>query len=214
MAIIPAELRRTDLRDSILKAMLAAYEVNRERHDPALGDTALTFGIHTWTSSTHYLQIEMQEVPGASSAVVNQSLEITLGRCRLRVLKLGNSETDNPWHCFPDHAGPAARMGRFEQLEFRLGLEEIEPLDWVIGHYGSAEDGLRAVRLQAVGSERSEDGRITKWNAVETIYEPAGDVVPLTVIAGDQADSVNIPEPDVALKPESPAEEVDRSQPS
>jgi hypothetical protein len=214
MALIPPELQNTDLRDSILKALLSAYEVNRERHDPSVGDTALTFGIHTWSSSTYYLQIEMQEVAGTACTVVNQSLEISIGRCRLRVLKLGNSETDNPWHCFPDHAGPASRMGRNEQLELKLGLEEIEPLDWVIGHYGTSEDGLRAVRLQAVGSERSEDGRITKWNAVDTIYEAVGDVMPLTVITGDQADSVPIPEPDVALKPESPGEEVDRSQPS
>jgi hypothetical protein len=188
--------------------------VNQERHDPGVGDTALTFGIHTWASSTYYLAREMQEVPGASCVVANQSLEIKVGRCRLRVLKLGSSEVDNPWHCFPDHAGPASRMGRNEQLEFSLGLEEVEPLDWVIGHYGSAEEGLRAIRLQAVGSERSEDGRITKWSAVVPIYEIATDTVPLTVIVGEQADSVPIPEPDVALKSDSQREEVDRSRQS
>src|SRR5579859_4889566 len=132
MPIIPPELQRTDLRSAIVQALQLAYDVNRERHDPSLGDTALTFGIHTWSSSTHYLQIEMREVPGAACTVLNQSLEIALGRCRLRVLKLGNAETDNPWQSFPDHAGPASRMGRFEQLELKLGLEEVESLDWVI----------------------------------------------------------------------------------
>jgi hypothetical protein len=157
-----------DLREAILRALRASYEVNQERHDPSVGDTALTFGIHTWTSSTFYLPRELHEVAGTTCSVANQSLEIKVGRCRLRVLKLGASEMDNPWHCFPDHAGPASRMGRNEQLELSLGLEEIEPLDWVIGHYGSAEEGLRAVRLQAVGTERSEDGRITKWSEVLT----------------------------------------------
>jgi hypothetical protein len=214
VAIIPAELQSNQLRDAILRALRASYDVNQERHDPSVGDTALTFGIHTWTSSTYYLPREMQHLPGTSFAVANQSLEIKVGRCRLRVLKLGSSEIDNPWHCFPDHAGPASRMGRNQQLEFSLGLEEIEPLDWVIGHYGSAEEGLRAVRLQAVGSERSEDGRITKWSAVVPIYEVATDALSLRVIAGDQADSVPIPEPDVALKPDSQQEEVDRSRPS
>lgn len=214
MAVVPAELRGLALRDAILRALRASYEVNQERHDPSVGDTALTFGIHTWTSSTYYLQREMKEVSGTSSTVANQSLEIKIGRCRLRVLKLGNSEIDNPWHCFPDHAGPASRMGRNEQLELSLGLEEIEPLDWVIGHYGSAEEGLRAVRLQAVGAERSEDGRITKWSAVVPIYEMTADAVSLSVIAGDQADSVPIPEPNVALKPDAQREEVDRSRPS
>jgi hypothetical protein len=214
VAVVPVELQSTALRNAILRALRASYEVNQERHDPSVGDTALTFGIHTWTSSTYYLQREMQEVSGTTWTVANQSLEIKIGRCRLRVLKLGNSEVDNPWHCFPDHAGPASRMGRNEQLELSLGLEEIEPLDWVIGHYGSAEDGLRAIRLQAVGTERSEDGRITKWSSVVPIYEMSAEAVSLSVITGDQADSVPIPEPDVALKPDSQQEEADRSGPS
>ncbi len=196
-------------------ALRRAYDVNRERHDPTVGDTPMTFGIHTWTSSIHYLQIELASVEGVTCIVSNQSAEIRIGRCRLRVLKLGNSEADNPWHSFPDHVGPASRMGRYEQLVLDLGLEDVEPLDWVIGHYGSADEGLRAVRLQAVGSERSEDGRITRWSAILRLYEAeTGAVpVPLTVIDGDQADVVPIPEPDVALKPDA-KEEGDRSHPS
>jgi hypothetical protein len=213
MAFIPAEIQRTELQDAIMRALRASYDVNQERHDPSVGDTPLTFGIHTWTSSTHYLQIEMPTVEGALCNVLNQSLEIKLGRCRLRVLKLGNSEADNPWECFPDHIGPASRMGRNEQLVLELGVEDIEPLDWVIGHYGCAEEGLRAVRLQAVGSERSGDGRITRWSAVVPLYEAGDDPLTLTVLDGEQPDAVPIPEPDVALKPQA-EQEADQSLPS
>ncbi len=156
--------------------------------------------------------MELGRVDGATWTVVNQSIEIKLGRYKLRVLKLGQSEADDPWHSFPDHVGPATRMGRNEQLVLKLGLEDFAPLDWVIGHYGSADDGLRAVRLQAVGTERSEDGRITRWSAVLPIYEAVGVPVSLTVIDGEQPDAVPIPEPDIALKQD--AQESDRSQPS
>lgn len=214
MAIVPPEIQRSDLHDAIMRALRLTYEVNQDRHDPSVGDTPMTFGLHTWTSSTFYLQRELADVAETTWTVANQSIEVKTGRCRLRIHKLGNSEDDNPWQSFPDHAGPAARMGRVVQLTLDLGLEEIEPLDWVIGHYGSAEEGLRAVRLQAVGSERSEDGRITRWSAILPIFEAGGAPLMLTVIEGEQPDAVPIPEPDVTLKPEVPEQEVERGESS
>lgn len=210
MPRIPADIERQDLHDAILAALRRAYDVNMERHDPGVGDTALTFGIHTWTSSTFYLQRELETIDGVTYSVANQSIEIRVGRCTLRVLKLGNSETDDPWHSFPDHVGPASRLGL--QLELGLGLEDMEPLGWVIGHYGNADEGLRAVHLQAVGSERSEDGKITRWSAVLPIFEATTSPLSLTVLDREQPDSVTIPEPDVALRPS--AEEVGRGQSS
>jgi hypothetical protein len=210
--ILPPELEDPALRRSILAALRRTYEVSQDRHDPNAGDDALTFGIHTWKSSTHFLPIELGALgDGVSWQVANQSLEVRVGRCRLRVLKLGTSDADNPWHCFPDHPGPAARMGRSEQLELSLGLEE--PLDWVIGHYGSVEDGLRAVRLQAVGNERSDDGRITRWSAIETLFEVGSPSrADLRVLRGAHDDVVAIPEAKVALRNEA-TEETD-GQPS
>lgn len=214
MPLVPPEIQRTDLHDAILAALRLTYEVTQDRHDPTVGDTPMTFGLHTWTSATFYLQRELASVQGAEWTVISQSLEIRLGRCRLKVHKLGNSEDDNPWQSFPDHVGPASRMGRCVQLMLDLGLPEIEPLDWVIGHYGSAEEGLRAVRLQAIGSERSEDGRITRWNDVVPIFEAGGAPLTFTIVEGEQPDAVPIPEPDIALKPPAVEEEADRGRPS
>jgi hypothetical protein len=195
---VPPEIRRPDLRHAIIRALQTSYDVSQERHDPGVGDTALTFGIHTWASSTFYLVRELTGLTDLACTVANQSLEARVGRCRLRALKLGGSEADNPWHSFPDHVGPASRMGRAVQLELQLGLESIEPLDWIIAHYGNPDEGLRAVRLQAVGSERSEDGRITRWRAIETIYEAGA--VSLTVLAGAQPDVVAIAEAELTLR--------------
>jgi hypothetical protein len=159
---------------AIVASIVRAYAENQDRHDPAVGDDALTFGIHLWKSGSFFLSERLGAVPGIMAEVVNQSLTVQVGRCRLRVHKLGDSELDNPETSFPNHAGPAARMGRVEQLSFKFRgrlHERDEYLDWVIGHYGSPDDGLRAVRLQAVGNERALDGKISRWEAIETLLD-------------------------------------------
>jgi len=200
---VPPELLRPDVRDAAKTAMMRTYEVNQERYNPELGDNPLAFGILVWTSSILFLGSELGKLDGVECSVVHNSIEIRVGRCRLRSHKLGRSAADNPWHCFPEHVGPAARMGRFDQLDLDLGLEAVEPLDWVIGHYGSPEEGLEAIRLQAIGELRSEDGRITAWRAIDTIYEvPRPAAVDLTVLKGGQADAVPIPEPEIGIREE------------
>jgi len=173
-ASFPTELQRPNVQQAIVRALARAYIESQDRHDPALGDDAMTFGIHVWKSGAFFLVQELADIPGASTEDRSQSLDILIERCRLRLHKLGNSELDNPSTSFPGHVGPATRMGRvvYEQLEFKLVLEEREVyLDWVIGHYGSADDGLRAIRLQAVGDERALDGTICRWEAIETVLD-------------------------------------------
>src|SRR5512143_1988951 len=111
---LPTELQRPEIVDAILQSIVRAYAENQDRHDPAVGDDALTFGIHLWKSGTFFLVGRLAGVPGVTADVVNQSLIIQIGRCRLRVHKLGDSEFDNPQASFPTHIGPAARMGRME----------------------------------------------------------------------------------------------------
>lgn len=199
---LPAELQRPEVQGAVVDSIVRAYAENQDRHDPAVGDDALTFGIHLWKSGTLFLSDRLGAIPGITAEVVNQSLTVQVGRCRLRVHKLGDSEFDNPETSFPNHAGPAARMGRVEQLSFKFRgrpRERDEYLDWVIGHYGSPEDGLRAVRLQAVGNERALDGKISRWEAIETLFdvskrETASPGSPPT------DDVVVAPEPAIALR--------------
>jgi hypothetical protein len=148
-----------------------------------------------------FMAQELAEVPAVSTEEISHSLAIITGRCRLRVHKLGTSEHDDPMVCFPNNAGPASRMGGEDrQLAFDLGEPgTVEYLHWVIGHYGSADEGLRAVRLQAVGSDRALDGKITRWEDVVTIFDAGeGNAIPVAQPARDD-DVVVVPEPAVAL---------------
>lgn len=185
-----------------MRALRMTYEENQDRHDPDIGHDAITFGSAVWRSGVHFLAKELANVPGVTTEEVNQSLAILAGRCRLRVHKLGTSEHDDPMACFPNSAGPASRMGgEYRQLAFNLSEPDtVEYLDWVIGHYGSADGGLRAVRLQAVGSERALDGKISRWEAVVTLFDISeGAVAPIA--GGTRQDDVVIaPEPAVTLR--------------
>jgi hypothetical protein len=118
------------------------------------------------------------------------------------VHKLGTTELDDPTTSFPNNIGPATRMGGVDrQLTLDLGdIESTEYLDWVIGHYGSADDGLRAVRLQAVGSERALNGAISRWTAIETLFDASQNGAVTASIPSATDDTVVAPEPAVALR--------------
>lgn len=199
---LPLELQRPDLQAAIVHALRLTYEENQDRHDPDIGHDAITFGSAVWRSSVFFLSRELKPITGVTAEEVSQSLAILVGRCRLRVHKLGTSELDDPETSLPNNVGPATRMGGTDrQLTLDLGdTESTEYLDWVIGHYGSAEDGLRAVRFQAVGSERAQNGSISRWGTIETIFDAsaAGATSPRTHEVAD--DLVVAPEPSVALR--------------
>lgn len=213
---LPAELQRPEVQGAIIDSIVRAYAENQDRHDPAVGDDALTFGIHLWKSGTFFLAERLGAIPEITAEVVNQSLTVQVGRCRLRVHKLGDSEFDNPETSFPNHAGPAARMGRVEQLSFKFRgrlRERDEYLDWVIGHYGSPDEGLRAVRLQAVGNERALDGKIARWEAIETLIDVSKRETPSPVLP--PADDVVVaPEPAIALRVVTADEGANSSHPA
>ncbi len=201
-ATLPLELQRPDLQAAVVRALKLTYDENQDRHDPEIGHDAITFGSAVWRSSVFFLTRELKPIAGVTSEEINQSLAILAGRCRLRVHKLGGSELDDPAASFPNNVGPATRMGGTDrQLTLDLGdVENTEYLDWVIGHYGSADDGLRAVRFQAVGSERALNGSISHWGAIETIFDasPDGSVSARQVDTPD--DVVVAPEPTIALR--------------
>jgi hypothetical protein len=198
---IPTELQQPEIQSVIVRSLLGAYEISQERHDPEVGDDAMTFGQHIWKSGSHFLKRELDGLPGCQADFVNQSLDIQIGRARLRHHKLGESEQDDPFRCFPNHLGPASRLGP-EQLEMELQWARgrpVEHLGWVIGSYGNPEEGLAMVCLQAVGGERALDGSISRWEEIVTIYQASSGAAVARAIPAPRAETVIAPEPEVGL---------------
>jgi len=208
--MIPAELRRPDVRAALVEALRRAYEVNQDWYDTAAGHDSMLFGQSIWKSGSHYVKGALDGLPECHAVYSEQSLDIRIGRCQLRLHKLGNSSEDDPRYCFPNHAGPAARMAEQLELQIALSGEPEEYVAWVIGSYGNPTDGLCAVRLQAVGSARALDGTMKSWSQIETIFDVAeGASTPL--VTARTAEPVIAPEPAVALR-RSGEEGEDRGQ--
>jgi hypothetical protein len=217
---LPDELQDRDAHAAIVHALDRSYEVNRERHDPAVGDDLMTFGLLVSKSAAFYLEPVINSLPGGWARVVQNSLAIRVGAADLRHHKVGETEANDPYRCFPSHAGPAARMpGRSQQLE--LPLTVVQPAragrvyyDWVICSYGNPEEGLRAVRLQAVGEHRALDGTISKWEDVVTLFDASegdmtGRLFPVVRPPLPTDDVVEVPEPEVSLRDDEAAESTD-----
>ena len=212
---LPYELRRPELQAAIVRALQSAYARNQDCYSPAVGHDAISFGSAVWRSSIFFMMGELSEVSDVSTEEDHNSLSILTGRCRLRAHKLGLNEEDDPEFCFPNSVGPASRMGGPDrQLRFDLGdAEGVEYFDWVIGHYGSAAEGLRAIRLHAVAGDRALDGRISRWEAIHTIFDASSHQQTAQIASSRSSDVVETPEPIVRLRLVKD-EEVDEANPA
>jgi hypothetical protein len=167
---LPPELAAT-----VIDVIQVAYRENAPLQVPALGHGNRTFALTNVETIKHFLQ----ERGGDVVLTEGNSLRLEVEGHRYYIHKLGRSERDVPWASFPSSAGPAGRAAEAQnQLRFDFDgfddLDGVEPRTWVIGHYGTLEDGLRAIRLQASGE--AEDGRIRSWVHVEDIWvADAGD---------------------------------------
>lgn len=215
---LPEQLRSPEFQSAVVRALQDTYEVSQDRHDPDVGDDGMTFGTHIWRSGIHFLQPAIRGI-GGTAEEVQRSLWMKLGDAELRHHKHGESELDDPWASFPGNRGPAARMeGRARLLEPELALEFPDQdgrifFDWVIGSYGNPEDGLRAVRLHAVGGHHALDGTISRWEAVYTLFDISSSpaiVAPPAPVA-PAADVEITPEPAIEVHPEAPDRRAEES---
>jgi hypothetical protein len=187
-----------DLAATVIDVIQVAYRENAPLQVPTLGHGNRTFALTNVETIKHFLQ----ERGGEVVLTEGNSLRLEVDGHRYYIHKLGRSERDDPWASFPSSAGPAGRAAEAQhQLRFDFeGFGDVEPRTWVIGHYGTLEDGLRAIRLQASGE--AEDGRIRSWVRIEDIWiadagDDLGQAVP-RVPAGPPA--IDVEEPLLAPK--------------
>lgn len=197
-----------ELAETVIDVIRAAYRENAPLQVPALGHGNRTFALTNVETIKHFLQ----ERGGNVVLIEGNSLRLEVNGRRYYIHKLGRSERDDPWASFPSSAGPAGRAAEASQDQLRFdfdGFDDSEPRTWVIGHYGTLEDGLRAIRVQASGE--AEDGRIRSWVRVEDVWvadegDTLGQAV-LRVPAGPPA--VDVEEPPLAPKRPAARSEAD-----
>jgi hypothetical protein len=196
-----------DLVATVIDVIQAAYRENAPLQVPALGHGNWTFALTNVETIKYFLR----ERGGDVVQTEGNSLRLEVDGRRYYIHKLGRSERDDPWVSFPNSAGPAGRAAENQhQLRFDFdGLDEPELLIWVIGHYGTLEDGVRAIRLQASGA--ADDGRIRSWVRVVDLWI-ADDADGTGRVAGPTPvgpPAVDVEEPRLMPKRQEVADEAD-----
>jgi hypothetical protein len=182
----PSDLSRAFI-DGIVEAIQLAYHETRPMFAPSKGLGSRWFGLTVAARIGPLLRDTVGWMPDVVVTETGASWETTNGRHRFRTNKLGRDESSDIDASFPRPSAAAGRMTRENQRQLTLGLADDDavpaatrllaplppPTRWVIGHMGSAEDGLRAVYICA--PIEAEGGAIHRWREWFIAYRADGD---------------------------------------
>jgi hypothetical protein len=180
-----------EVNAAFVEALRAAYETACEHYVPEQGSNETTFGFNLYHHAVHEHCKMAEVVEGLEVLSRNPTFRLGVGEFELACHRVGSSERENIWASFPNNEGAACTMVE-EQLWLPsfaqyLGIEKARKL--ILAHFGSPEDGLRAVYLCIPG--KTENGRITAWmfaqplwvaEQEERVEEPRPDLPPEEVV--------------------------------
>jgi hypothetical protein len=162
-----------DIKDLMVAAIRRAYDVNVLAHDPAIGNTAVSFGVSTWQSSLHFLELAFTEVPGAQVHRVGSAFHLKLPTCRVSFYKFGGSREAKAEEFRLDGSVKRETIIEKNQLSlFNYTMNsEAQPVavpEIVVVHSGNPEEGCLEIHIGApISADRAEDG----WLWLDQVYD-------------------------------------------
>ncbi|MEZ4225508.1 MAG: hypothetical protein R3B13_31440 [Polyangiaceae bacterium] len=159
------------VRQMLVDGLARAYDTAVELHDEARGSNERTFGFGVYEYAVHELAEGATDSKGrVEVASTYPSFRLNIGEFQLACHRVGKSEFEDIWGCFPNAESAAHTMVE-EQLWLpgmvkHLGVENARKL--VLAHMGNNEEGLRAVYL--CSPWRTEGTRITAWVYCERLW--------------------------------------------
>ena len=207
---LPAYL--AELADIVVPVLRRVYDINSLRHDPHVGDDAVTFASATYRNSWYQLEQAFAERDGWITGRPDGSLTITNGEVRLHVYRCGPDEYVNLDSFRLDDA-PASLTKRsiaaanslqltldlFGESEAPQATQSPTLRELVIIHAGNPDDGCCGIWVGAPMT--IEETTVSPWAWIESLWlidrpEP-------TVAATDLTDHVRhdeLPEPDLDIQ--------------
>lgn len=223
MPLIDLPVEFQQFVSTAVRVIRRVYEDNAERHDPAVGDDATTFGFILYRNSWFQLEQEVALLDSFTSARPSGSLVITGQGVRLHVYRFGNDASVNIDGFRLDEESQSvtkqmiARSNAdqmaldFADAEESLPLSDptlVEDLrDLVIVHAGNPDDGCCRIWLGAPVT--ADDTSSSGWAWQETVWmiEPGESAADLGPASPATPPHHTMPEPEIELRPvaESPA---------
>jgi hypothetical protein len=207
---------------ALVRGLRRAYDAACERHDPAEGGNAQTFGFCCYHFGIFRLAEEFEDSSvGVQTVTLKGAFRMLIGRYQVGCYRVGESEHDDIETCFP-HNDRAAGSLVEAQLWLRgisktQGVERAKKV--IVGHLGNPDEGLRAIYLCVPGKKRG--ARITEWAYTIPLWR-AGDAIelpqppslpveevisPPAIELRDPPQEEDVPPPEIPLNPEEAEEE-------
>jgi hypothetical protein len=208
------------IAEIVVPVLHSVYDANAGRHDPLLGDDAVTFGCTVYRNSWFQIEQAFNDQEGWSTGRPDGSLTVSNGDVRLHFYRCGNDEnTDLEQFRFDEDPASATKRSiaasNSNQLTLALFDEEspdstVVPADQrlrelVVVHAGNPDDGCCGVWLGAPVT-------------VEAVSSPWAWISPLWLIERSESSSAGndaaqhvphseLPEPDLDIRPIDEADE-------
>lgn len=190
--------------DAIVRAHAVAYNDAAERHDPAVGSNATTFGVGVYNYAWHRLRDTSKSHPTMSVTKDNGADRLHVGAFVLGSHRVGSSADADIDHSFPNNDGATTTMIEGHQ-QYLPGMEPkaedfADRRRFVIAHLGNPEDGLCALYLCIPEGRYGE--KIERWAHTRLIWKRSEirDELPPPTIESKPATLPTRPRP-AAVKP-------------
>lgn len=184
--------------DTIVETIRYAYKENSFLQDLELGHDDWTYSIDIFATIRKLLpeRIRSQGAGGVEVIQANNTVRFQWGGVPFYIHKIGRAETDDPWQARPSHLTAAGWLGA--QMRLSFGDQEDDPPGFVFGHYGTLRDGLRAVRLHAIGE--TKDGSILSWQGWENLWVADTELAAPVRTQAPAPEPVALPEPELGIR--------------
>ncbi len=179
---IPKDVNLQSLCDVVVQTLRRVYGINSQRHDPLLGDDAVTFGINIYRNSWYSIELETDDLDGWTTARPDGSLVLTGPHHRVHVYRFGSDENVDLDRFRLDEVRTSATKrliaeSNAVQLELDLGgeaaprqtaTESTRLTEQVVVHAGNPDDGCCGIWIGA--PVPTEEITTSPWASLSTLW--------------------------------------------
>lgn len=153
-----------DLYEWVVPTLRAVYDLNAERHDPSVGDDAVTFGQNIYRNSWYQLEQSFSALADWKTGRPDNSLVLERGRERFHVYRCGNDEGADLRYRLDDSQASCTKVAIARSNSRQLvmafdGALEVDDAgdndsdetfdEYVIIHAGNPDDGCCGIWVGA-----------------------------------------------------------------
>ncbi|MGH9838030.1 MAG: hypothetical protein ACREEM_04525 [Blastocatellia bacterium] len=166
-----------EIRESLVKEILRAYEANYSCYDPSIGHDLMTFGLMVYKSKVFFLSQLEDESRRIKLLQKQPYFTLLVGRYKLSTYSAGRSSNTDISVSFPLNKTRAAIITNNNQAQLKLPfpgaddpLDDSECREVILADVGNPQDGALKIFL-GIPIKKDKDERISQWGTTLLLWE-------------------------------------------